>query len=154
MERYSTIAYFCNVKNQQTTNMYKTDNIQKPKVFRMAFASKTGQAVDRHFGMTDKFLIFELNTADNSVSYIENRSTTAVCAQDCCHSNHNDEEASFEKVICQLNDVSAIFVSKIGEHAANFIENKGKAVYESPFPIEPLINKIIEDKLYLTDQWQ
>lgn len=130
-----------------------TNNINVSKTYRLAFASKTGEAVDRHFGMTDKFLIFEINTADNTAKYIENRSVTAACAEDCCHGHSADETNSFEKVVCQLNDVSAIFVSKIGDHAANFIESKGIAVYESPFPIEPLINKIIEDKLYLTDKW-
>jgi predicted Fe-Mo cluster-binding NifX family protein len=49
--------------------------------------------------------------------------------------------------------VSAIIVSKIGEGAASYMEGKGKAVYEAPFEIEPLISNIISNRLFEADNW-
>ena len=67
--------------------------------------------------------------------------------------NGGDESAAFEKVANDLNDVSAIIVSKIGEGAASYMEGKGKVVYEAPFEIEPLISNIISNRLFETDNW-
>jgi predicted Fe-Mo cluster-binding NifX family protein len=120
--------------------------------YRIAIASKDGKTVNKHFGMADSFLIFEIDENSGQTKYIENRATPAACAGDCCKASH--EEKQFASVIEQLNDVSAIFVSKIGEGAANFVESKGKAVYEAPYPIENLIEKIVKDKIYEADQWQ
>ncbi|MBP5136359.1 MAG: hypothetical protein ILP23_03400 [Paludibacteraceae bacterium] len=117
--------------------------------YRIAIASKDGKAVNVHFGLAGRFLLFDID--ENQAEYLGERKTTAACLGSCC--SGGDERAAFEKVAQDLEDVSAIIVSKIGEGAANFMESHGKAVYEAPFEIEPLINNIISNKLYQTDHW-
>ena len=117
--------------------------------YRIAIASKDGKAVNVHFGLAGRFLLFDID--ENQAEYLGERKTTAACLGSCC--NGGDESAAFEKVANDLNDVSAIIVSKIGEGAASYMEGKGKAVYEAPFEIEPLISNIISNRLFETDNW-
>lgn len=119
--------------------------------YRLALASKDGKSVNLHFGLASHFLIFEISDGTGECRYVENRKTTPACLATCC--SHGNEEKSFAAIASELGDVQAIFVSKIGQGAATYMESRGKAVYESPFPIEPLLNKIVTDKIYLTDQW-
>lgn len=120
--------------------------------WRLALASKDGKSVNVHFGLANHFLIFEISDLSGECRYVEDRKTTPACLATCC--SHGNEAESFAAIASELNDVQAIFVSKIGEGAATFMESRGKAVYESPFPIEPLLGKIVNDKVYLTDKWQ
>ncbi len=120
--------------------------------YKIALASKNGKAVDLHFGLANHFLIFQIDDEKQEAEFLEDRPTDAACLATCC--SKGNEEESFCKITQQLDDIQAIFVSKIGEGAAHYIESKGKAVYEAPFPIEPLISKIIEDKIYKQDKWQ
>lgn len=120
--------------------------------YKLAFASKDGSSVDLHFGLADHFLIFQIDDDGKTVRFLENRHTTAACMATCC--SKGNEEKAFCEVSKQLNDVQAIFVSKIGEGAAQYLEDKGKVVYEAAYPIKPLINKIITDKIYTKDKWQ
>ncbi len=120
--------------------------------YKIALASKNGKAVDLHFGLANHFLIFQIDDDKKQAAFLEDRPTEAACLATCC--SKGNEEKAFCTIIGQLNDVQAIFVSKIGEGAARFIESRGKAVYEAPFPIEPLINKIINDEIYIQDKWQ
>lgn len=115
-------------------------------------ASKKGESVDQHFGLADHFLIFSIDTVGRKATFVENRKAMAACIDSCCRGGEVTEP--FERVACALSDVSAIFVSRIGEGAAAYMESRGKAVYEAPYPIEPLIGKIINDRLYQCDQWQ
>ena len=45
-------------------------------------------------------------------------------------------------------------VAKIGSGASKQLESRGFTVYEAPFPIEPLVEKIINDKLWEVDEWR
>lgn len=120
--------------------------------YRLAIASRKGIAVDSHFGLANNFLIFQIDD-EKTVRYLGNRSTTAACLATCC--SKGDEEKAFCTISHELQDVQAIVVSKIGDTAANYLEHRGFTVYESPqAKIEPLVNKIMQDKLYETDRWQ
>ncbi len=114
--------------------------------YKAAVASTDGKVVNQHFGRADLFHIVEISS--EGYSYLESRSINACC------NNGNHETASFVKAAEALKDVSAIIVSRIGEGAADFLEANGFIVYEAPFPIEPLLQKIVEDKLYEVDKWQ
>jgi|SRR5574344_387860 predicted Fe-Mo cluster-binding NifX family protein len=120
--------------------------------YKIALASKNGSAVDLHFGLANHFLIFQIDSNAKIAHFLENRSTTAACLASCC--SKGNEEKSFCEISKQLNDIQAIFVSKIGENAAKYLEGKGMTVYEAAYPIEPLIQKIITDKIYEEDKWQ
>ncbi|MBO4332259.1 MAG: hypothetical protein J5875_03755 [Paludibacteraceae bacterium] len=119
--------------------------------YRIAVASKKGVKVDVHFGLADHFHVFEFSS-EGECKYLGPRQTTAACLASCC--SGGNEEKAFCSVVGKLADVQAIFVSKIGEGAANYIEGHGKHVYETTAPIEPLIHNIIQTRLYETDKWQ
>lgn len=105
---------------------------------RAAVASSDGKVVNRHFGKADSFLIFELH--DGVFQYIETRSVTP-----CCHLGEHGVNA-FDEASKILADCSVIVVSRIGQGAADFMESRGFAVYESPFPINAVLKKLIEEK--------
>ncbi|PYG87371.1 putative Fe-Mo cluster-binding NifX family protein [Ruminiclostridium sufflavum DSM 19573] len=115
--------------------------------YRVAVSSTDGKVVNRHFGHTEKFLIFEI-TGEDKYCFVESRSI-----QPCCNNGEHEMQA-FYNAIEALEDVQAVIVSKIGEGAAAFLESKGLTIYEAPYPIEPIIQKILDEKLYEVDKWR
>lgn len=116
--------------------------------YRIAAASTDGIVVNQHFGHADRFHIIDLLPESGEYKYIETREVAP-----CCHGGDH-EESSFDSTIQTLSDVQAVLVSRIGDGAADYLESKGLTVYQAPFPIEPLIEKIISDKLWEADKWQ
>lgn len=101
---------------------------------RAAVASTDGKVINCHFGKASRFLIFELRMG--SFEYIENREV-----KPCCNRGEHEDNA-FENAAKELSDCSMILVSKIGISAADFLENRGFAVYEAPFPIRECLEKL------------
>ena len=114
--------------------------------YRAALASTDGKVVNQHFGHTERFHIVELD--DKGYQYIGTRETGACC------NNKNHEISSFERTAEILADVQAIIVSRIGTGAADFLESRGFVVYEAPFFIEDILQKIVDDRLYEVDEWR
>ncbi len=106
---------------------------------RAAVSSTDGKVINQHFGKTEFFLIFELR--EGEFKYIEKRNVIP-----CCHMGEHEENA-FYKAAEALKDCQIILVSKIGQGAADFMESRGFAVYEAPFPINSVLNKLITDGL-------
>lgn len=104
---------------------------------RAAVASTDGKVINQHFGKADSFLIFELR--DGDFQYVEERKVTP-----CCHLGEHEENA-FENTAKALTDCSAIIISRIGQGAADFMESLGFAIYESPFPINAVLKKLVEE---------
>ncbi len=101
---------------------------------RAAVASTDGKVINQHFGKADFFLIFEFN--DNEFRYIEKRKV-----EPCCHMGEHSGNA-FENAAAALSDCALIIVSRIGAGAAEFLENHGFTVYESPFPIMKVLEML------------
>ena len=116
-------------------------------VYKVAVSSTDGKVVNQHFGHTERFCIFEI-ADDGKYEFLELRSVQA-----CCHQGEHETDA-FSAVLNKLRDVQAVIVSKIGRGAADFLESNGITVYEAPYPIEPLLEKITQEKLYEVDKWQ
>ena len=114
--------------------------------YRVAVSSTDGKVVNQHFGRTEKFHILEVS--EDGFHYLESRSVEA-----CCHSGDHEID-SFYGVLKVLNDVGAIIVSKIGKGASAFLEEKGLVIYEAPYPIEPLMEKIVRERIYEVDKWR
>ena len=114
--------------------------------YRIAVASTDGIVVNQHFGHAERFHIIEID--DNNYSFIGTREVERVCQ------GHYHNVSSFEKVIDVLSDVHAVLVAKIGSGASQQLESRGLTVYETPFPIEPLIETIIADRLWEVDEWR
>lgn len=116
--------------------------------YRIGAASSDGIVVNQHFGHAKKFYIIDLQPESGEFEYIEERQI-----EPCCHGGEHSIH-SFDATVDALSDVQAILVSRIGDGAADYLETKGLTVYQAPFPIEPLIQKIIKDRLWETDKWQ
>lgn len=116
--------------------------------YQIAIASTDGIVVNQHFGHAEKFHVVEIEPETNSFHFVGTREVERVCR------GHYHNDSSFDKVIDVLSDVHAVLVAKIGQEASNQLESCGLTVYEAPFPIEPLIEKIINDKLWEVDKWQ
>lgn len=101
---------------------------------RAAAASTDGKVINCHFGKASNFLIFELRNGE--FQYIETRNI-----KPCCNRGEH-EDSAFENAAKLLADCSIILVSKIGISAADFLESRGFAVYESPFPITQCLKKL------------
>ena len=114
--------------------------------YKVAVASSDGKVVNLHFGRAEQFHIFEIT--ENKFQYLESRAVTA-----CCHGGEHETDA-FRAVLKALHDVQAVIVSKIGEGASGFLEANGLTVYEAPYPIKPLLEKIVQERLYEVDKWQ
>ncbi|MBQ8176361.1 MAG: dinitrogenase iron-molybdenum cofactor biosynthesis protein [Oscillospiraceae bacterium] len=117
-------------------------------IFRIAIASTDGIIVNQHFGHAERFHIVEINSNTDVYKFAESRNVTPCC------NNKDHEISSFDMVLKMLSDVQAIFVSKIGAGAADYLEHKGLAVYQAPYPIELLLKKIITEKRWEADEWQ
>jgi predicted Fe-Mo cluster-binding NifX family protein len=116
--------------------------------YRIAVASTDGIVVNQHFGHAERFHIIELDAETEKYEYTETREVERVCQ------GHYHHDSSFDKVIDVLSDVHAVLVAKIGSGASQQLESRGLTVYEAPFPIEPLVEKIINDKLWEVDEWR
>jgi predicted Fe-Mo cluster-binding NifX family protein len=114
--------------------------------YKIALASTDGKVVNQHFGHVNCFLIAEIT--ENEYNCVELRAVPP-----CCNGGGKHETATFDAVLELLHDVQAIIVSRIGPFASNYLERAGKIVYEAPYPIEPLLQKMIKDKLYEVDKW-
>ena len=111
-----------------------------------AVASTDGKVVNQHFGRADRFHIVEVS--EKGFRYKESRYVTPPC-----HRGSHDENG-FLSARETLKDVSAVIVSKIGGEAENFLESEGFRVYEAPYPIETLMEKIVRDKIFDKDKWE
>jgi len=97
---------------------------------RIAFAATSqDDEVNQHFGSARYWQIFDVYN-DNS-EFIETRKTNSSCKGHC--------EGGFDNILDRLFDCEAIFVSKIGEGAANYCISKGKRVFECSGEIQDII---------------
>ena len=113
-------------------------------IYKVALASTDGKIVNQHFGHAEKFHIIEI---DDNYRYLETRLVSA-----CCKGNEH-EISAFELVAEALRDVQAIVVSRIGKGASDYMESKGFVIYEAPYPIDAVMDKIVTEKWYDTDNW-
>ena len=116
--------------------------------YRVAVASTDGIVVNQHFGHADRFHIVELNPEDGTHHFVESRDVQHVCQ------GHGHDDAAFDSGLETLSDVQVILVAKIGQGASDYLERRGLLVYEAPFLIEPVFEKIIKDRLWEVDSWR
>lgn len=102
---------------------------------KIAFASSDGKQVDQHFGRARNFIIYEIQ--ENGVSYLENRENNPPC-QEFQHS-----EKAIYKSVDLISDCKAIFVTKIGYGALSALHSKDIKVYEAPYYIADIIEKLL-----------
>jgi len=105
--------------------------------YRAAFASTDGSYIDQHFGSARFFQVYDIG--DNGYSRVETRKAEAKCRGNC--------EGGFDHLLEILKDCDAVFVSKIGQSAAEFMIGRGKRVFEAAGAVEKIIAQLVEKNL-------
>lgn len=116
--------------------------------YRVAAASTDGVVINQHFGHADRFHIVEIAPETGTYQFMETREVIP-----CCQCGDH-ELSAFDAVLEQLHDVQAILVSKIGDGAADYLEQHGALAYQAPYVLTSVLGKIITEKLWEVDQWQ
>ncbi|SDB26983.1 NifB/NifX family molybdenum-iron cluster-binding protein [Eubacterium oxidoreducens] len=103
---------------------------------RVGFASTDGIVINEHFGHAKYWEIYDIGT---ELSLVETRMVRAGCN---CH-----DPSLFEEMLNVLSDCKALFVSKIGKEAAQFVAQKGIRIFEAAGDIEEIGRVIIEQEI-------
>ena len=106
---------------------------------KIAVASTDGKVVNEQFGVAKSFHIFEIGV--KNYKYLETRKIDSCCG------NENCPNAALDDVIEVIRDCIAVVAAKIGEGAGLYMGEKGFTVFEAPYLIDAVINKIIDDDL-------
>ncbi len=98
---------------------------------RVAAASTDGVAVDLHFGQAQEFYIYDVD--ETGWRFVERRDIKRTFGHD---------PAEFDKVGLMLGDCEAILVSRIGPVAAQYLLEKGLRVFQTPYPVAAVLEKL------------
>lgn len=99
---------------------------------RVAAASSDGVTVNLHFGEAQEFYIYDVKA--DGWEFVERRDIKRVFGH---------IPAEFDKVRLMLNDCEAILVSRIGPTAAEYLLVKGLRVFQTPYPVDTVLNRLI-----------
>lgn len=101
----------------------------------VAVASKTGAAVDEHFGHAKHFDIYQLSS--EGITFCGKREVDHYCL-----GGHSDK-AAMPKILNTISDCSAVFVARVGDGPKEKLAAKGiEAITDYPWEEVP---KALED---------
>lgn len=103
---------------------------------RIAIASSDGRNIDLHFGRAGQFYIYDIDETD--YRFVEIRKAQMIL-------NHAADE--FERAAESIKDCLAVFVSKVGKVALIYIIANGLRVFEAPYPIEGVLDKLVKENI-------
>lgn len=107
---------------------------------RIAVASSDGKVVNKHFGNTNKFLVFEVGS--EGFFFVEIRNI-----EPCCSFGEHSE-ISLEKTIELIGECKAVVAAQIGGGAAEMLAQKGiRAFIERDF-IPEALNRVISSNRF------
>ena len=110
--------------------------------YRVAVASTDGKVVNEHFGHAEAFHVFDVG--ETGFTFLESRAVAPACGPD------GHEDSAFDRIVALLSDCDAIFVARIGHGAAEYMISRGVRVFESPYAIEDVLAKVVQDRLLST----
>ena len=95
---------------------------------RIAIVSTDGANVNDHFGMAERFLIYECNDV---MTFVEERLTEKYSVGD---PEHPFDPEKFGQIAELLKDCSKIYITKIGDTPAAKLKEMGiePVIYEGP----------------------
>lgn len=102
---------------------------------KVAVASKSGVAIDEHFGHAKLFRIYNLD--DKGAHHIEDRDVDHYCL-----GGHGDKSA-LQKILETISDCQAVFISKVGDGPAEKLLARGIEPV-SDYPWEEVVPAITE----------
>ena len=100
---------------------------------RVAAASTDGVTVNLHFGEAQEFYVYDVK--EDGWEFVERRDIKRVFGH---------HPAEFDKVSLMLNDCEAILVSRIGPAAAEYLLVKGLRVFQTPYPVGAVLNRLAQ----------
>lgn len=106
---------------------------------QVAVASTDGKVINEHFGRAKEFHIFAIE--NGSFRFVRSKQVNPVC------NGGEHSQNDFDAVADALAGSKAIIVAKIGDGAANYMESRGFEIFEAPYPIELVLEKIISDRM-------
>ena len=104
---------------------------------RIAIASSDGKYIDQHFGHAERFIIVDVTEEGYAVA--ETRASDPACR------GFEHSESSFDAIIALLKDCEGVFVSRVGPSAAQYVLQHGLRVFEAPYFIEDVLDKLVRD---------
>lgn len=102
--------------------------------YRVAIVSTDGKFINQHFGHANNFHIFDLT--EDSYTFLESR-------ENISYYHEKRQGTEFDQGVEPLSDCKAIFVAQIGPGAAAHMIKKGIRVFETPYKIEDVLQKVI-----------
>lgn len=103
--------------------------------FKVAVASSDGKYVNQHFGMTQQFLIFEIDEEGN-YKFLELRKNVPACDV----GGHTDE--AMARSVELISDCKAVLASQIGPGAVNILAAHGIEAYVAPAFIDVALKEL------------
>jgi len=104
--------------------------------YRVAVASSDGKFINRHFGNTPQFLIFDIE--DGSFTFLECRRNIPPCF------GQEHDEGRLEQAVSLLADCRKVLASRIGPGAAKKLVDSGI----DPWEIIGFIDGVLEKSIY------
>ena len=108
----------------------------KDSKIRIAVASSDGIVVNKHFGRTETFYIYDWD--DEDLEQVEIREVTPVC-----EGGNHDEEKLIENAKT-ISDCQYLLVARIGPGASKVVESFGIEPMEIPGMILDVIEELIK----------
>ena len=115
-------------------------------ILRTAFATSDGINIDRHFGASKRFDIYEINTESQLYKRIDIRNVENACL------NHNHDDKRMETVVEAISDCNYVFAELSGNMARNVLEKNNIQPVDVDRTIKEVIDNILYGKVKLIDQ--
>ncbi|SDF85947.1 nitrogenase cofactor biosynthesis protein NifB [Desulfovibrio legallii] len=104
---------------------------------RIAVASKTGAAVDQHFGQADQFYIYESD--GTAARYLETRSVARYCrGMDDCGSG---KAGRMDGILAAVDDCKGVLALRIGQSPLEKLQQKGIRVFTLYETVDKAVNE-------------
>ena len=103
---------------------------------KVAVASSDGKVVNRHFGHTKQFLIFELS--EGAFNFLESRENVPTC-----HAGRH-EPSDLATTAEIIKDCAYVVASRIGSGAASLLLDRGIRAYIDADFIENTLQKLLK----------
>lgn len=107
---------------------------------RAAFATSSGTKVDRHFGATSRFDIYEVDTEVHKITFVATREVDKACL------NHEHHDERMNRVVETINDSHVVYAEAIGPGAYSVLEKNMIQAVEAEENIPELLNRLLNEE--------
>ncbi|MCX7920562.1 MAG: nitrogenase cofactor biosynthesis protein NifB [Clostridia bacterium] len=110
------------------------------KAYTFAVATRTGVAIDQHFGHAEEFYIFKYSNSE--IKFVEKRLVSKYCTgEEHC----DDEDSKIDRIVKAVNGCNAVLVLRIGYRPSKILQDKGIVVVQTCGRVEDAIKTAVKD---------